>query len=76
MILRHLYLLFIAFFIVSGLTKQLYQNFESIHKINRKTDFSIFFNITFILTLISNLYIIYNLNVKILFVTHLHFIKD
>lgn len=47
------------------------------YKINRITNFNIFFNIAFIIILVSNLLtIIYNLAAKILDITNLHFIKD
>lgn len=59
------------------LTKQLYKDFELIYKISEIVDLSIFFNIAFITTSILNLYIIlWGLNTKILYITHLYFIKD
>lgn len=51
--------------------------FKLVHKISKITDLVIFFKTTFIITLTSNPYIIlYNLAIKILFVTYLYFIKN
>lgn len=64
-------------YIVSSLTKQSYKDFEFIHKISETTNFSIFPNITFTTTSISNLYaILYNLADKTLYINYLHFIED
>ena len=60
-----------------NLIRQLYKDFESIYKINRITNLSIFPSITFMTALISNPYtILNNLAAKTLFITHLYFNKD
>lgn len=57
---------FVIFFIILSLTRQSYKDFKFINKISGITDFSIFPNIVFITTSISNSYvIIYKSAIKI-----------
>ena len=65
------------FCVVPNLIKQSYKNFESVYKISKIANLSIFSNVAFMITLISNSYAIpYNLAAKILRITVLYFIKD
>lgn len=60
-----------------NLTEQLYNDFESMYKITKIVDPSIFFNTNFITTLMLNLYAIsYNSAAKTLYIIRLYFIKN
>lgn len=68
---------FVIFFIILSLTRQSYKDFKFINKISEITDFSIFPNIVFITTPISNSYvIIYKSAIKIFWIICLYFIKN
>lgn len=64
------------FLIMPNFTKQLYKDFEFIYKIRGIVNLSIFLSITFMITLISNLYAIsYCLATSILCIICLYFMK-
>ena len=62
---------------VPNFTRQLYKDFELVHRISGIRDPSIFPKVAFMTALMSNLYAIsYNSAANILRITYLHFIKD
>ena len=64
-------------FVIPNLTRQLYEDLESVHKISRTADPSIFPSVAFMTTPISNPYAIpYSSAAKTLRVTWLHLIED
>jgi hypothetical protein len=68
----------LLFYIVPNLTKQWYNNFESVQKKSKRVlIYKIFLSINLIIALISKPYaMLYSLDIKTLWVTLLHLIKD